>query len=167
MISTCSMWRIESSSHSNPTLLSCCKVQCRQRPTQSSQTSTALVDRIQGTWASSPSGFYAAGMSTLSGSSSFNLSDYVQIDSQQSSQLNTSGTQSTARLGCSTAVNSNSKCRWWWHCCRTYCESWWPHGGGIWVKKENCWRSWGGKLLLKIIILIWICFSNTYYITVL
>ena len=35
-------------------------------------------------------------MSTLSGGSSFSLSDYVQTDSQQSSQLNTSGTRSTA-----------------------------------------------------------------------
>ena len=35
-------------------------------------------------------------MSTLSGGSSFNLSDYVQTDSQQSSQLNTLGTRSTA-----------------------------------------------------------------------
>ena len=35
-------------------------------------------------------------MSTLSGSSSFNLSDFVQTYSQQSSQLNTSGTRFTA-----------------------------------------------------------------------
>ena len=35
------------------------------------------------------------GMSALAGSPSFNLSDYVDTGSQQSSQLNTSGTRST------------------------------------------------------------------------
>ena len=45
-------------------------------------------DAASSFWSSSPSGFYASGMNTLSGSP-FNLSDFVQCSSQQNSQLNT------------------------------------------------------------------------------
>ena len=43
-------------------------------------------------------------MSAPSGSPSFNLSDFVQTDSQQSSQLNTSGTRSTASAAAGSAA---------------------------------------------------------------
>ena len=70
------------------------------QPTPASQTSTAWE---QATWPC-PSGFYGAGMSALIGSPSFNLSDYVDTTSQQSTQLNTSGTRSTASAATGSAA---------------------------------------------------------------
>ena len=150
MISTCSVSRTESSSHSNPTLISCVTGTV---PTEGHATLANV--HGMGTRNMAFKSFRILRCGYEHSVRRLVLQPLWLCANRQSAEFSTQHFGDSIhclcsrRLGCSTAGNSNSKCTWWWHCCRTYCRSWWPHGGGIRVKKENCWRSWGGKLLLN------------------
>ena len=79
-------------------------LQGRERGTQLTPASQMATGWDQATWPS-PSGFYGGGLSGLIGSlSSFNLYDFVDTGSQQSTQLNTSRNRPTASAAAGSAA---------------------------------------------------------------